>query len=207
MAATKHLPPSSTQHAKRTTFKSRSSKVAAPTKRTSSSSSKPKPQPMSSTATTKTTVTSNPESPFSANRTHIPTPYQTRVYAHLLCIPPGRVSTYASLARALGTSSPRAVGGALRTNPFAPEIPCHRVIASTGYVGGFIGEWEKAPSGFNQTLKLRLLREEGVEFDANGKLVSQDVWFDGPWDTSHTEGEIQTRIAAQADKAKQAKVE
>ncbi|KIV97123.1 hypothetical protein PV10_00911 [Exophiala mesophila] len=109
------------------------------------------------------------------------TEFQERVYAHLLAIPAGKVTTYANLARALN-SSPRAVGGALRCNPFAPEVPCHRVIASDGFVGGFKGDWEKAPSGINQTMKLRLLNDEGVHFTPEGKLiVNNDVWFDGPW--------------------------
>jgi methylated-DNA-[protein]-cysteine S-methyltransferase len=59
------------------------------------------------------------------------TDYQTRVYTLLQQIPEGRIASYASLAKALD-SSPRAVGGALRRNPFAPEVPCHRVIAATG---------------------------------------------------------------------------
>jgi O-6-methylguanine DNA methyltransferase len=59
------------------------------------------------------------------------TEYQERVYAALQQIPEGRITTYAALSKAL-SSSPRAVGGALRVNPFAPEIPCHRCIASTG---------------------------------------------------------------------------
>jgi methylated-DNA-[protein]-cysteine S-methyltransferase len=59
------------------------------------------------------------------------TAFQERVYTLLKQIPSGRVTTYAAMARALG-SSPRAVGGALRVNPFAPEVPCHRCIASTG---------------------------------------------------------------------------
>lgn len=58
-------------------------------------------------------------------------PHQERVYALLQQIPAGRVSSYAAIAKALD-SSPRAVGGALRKNPFAPEVPCHRCIASTG---------------------------------------------------------------------------
>jgi len=92
------------------------------------------------------------------------------------------VTTYGNLARALN-SSPRAVGGALRCNPFAPEVPCHRVIATDGFVGGFKGDWEKAPSGVNQSMKLDLLREEGVNFTPEGKLIVTDnVWFDGPWD-------------------------
>lgn len=59
------------------------------------------------------------------------TEYQTRVYTLLQQIPEGRITSYGALAKALN-SSPRAVGGALRSNPFAPEIPCHRCIASTG---------------------------------------------------------------------------
>ncbi|KAK8163414.1 6-O-methylguanine DNA methyltransferase [Phyllosticta citribraziliensis] len=103
--------------------------------------------------------------------------YQTRVYTLLLQIPSGRVTTYAALAKALH-SSPRAIGGALRNNPFAPEVPCHRCIASSGYVGGFKGDWEKTPSGQNQTSKLRLLEDEGVRFDANGMLVDQKLRWD-----------------------------
>ncbi|KKY24160.1 putative ring-2 like protein [Phaeomoniella chlamydospora] len=109
------------------------------------------------------------------------TEFQERVYAHLLLIPSGRVTSYAILAKAIG-SSPRAVGGALRCNPFAPEVPCHRVIAANGFVGGFKGDWEKAPSGINQAKKLELLHSEGVRFTDDGKLIgAEEVWFNGPW--------------------------
>lgn len=67
------------------------------------------------------------------------TPFQKRVYHLLNQIPEGQVTTYAALARALKTS-PRAVGNALRNNIFAPRIPCHRCVASTGYVNGYNGE-------------------------------------------------------------------
>lgn len=60
--------------------------------------------------------------------------YQTKVYDLLLQIPEGKITSYAAMAKALN-SSPRAVGGALRNNPFAPEVPCHRCIASTGVSG------------------------------------------------------------------------
>jgi len=62
------------------------------------------------------------------------TAYQERVYTALQQIPEGRVTTYAAMSKALN-SSPRAVGGALRVNPFCPEVPCHRCIASTGVSG------------------------------------------------------------------------
>jgi methylated-DNA-[protein]-cysteine S-methyltransferase len=65
------------------------------------------------------------------SKQQVVTKYQERVYTALQQIPEGRITSYAAMAKALG-SSPRAVGGALRVNPFAPEIPCHRCIASTG---------------------------------------------------------------------------
>jgi methylated-DNA-[protein]-cysteine S-methyltransferase len=110
---------------------------------------------------------------------------QQRVYALLVQIPAGKITSYATLAKVLNTS-PRAIGGALRNNPFAPEVPCHRVIAADGYVGGFKGDWEKAPSGINQTMKLELLKGEGVEFDGQGKLLTGGgkggaAWYEGPW--------------------------
>lgn len=95
-----------------------------------------------------------------------------RVYALLRQIPSGRVTTYKALSDAL-SSSPRAVGGALRNNPFAPEVPCHRVIASTGYIGGFQGDWRDAPSGINCEKKRKLLEGEGVLFDEKGMLIGE----------------------------------
>ncbi|KAF8535402.1 6-O-methylguanine DNA methyltransferase [Trichophaea hybrida] len=104
------------------------------------------------------------------------TPYQEKVYALLRQIPAGKVSTYKQLSDILD-SSPRAVGGALRKNPFAPEVPCHRVIASTGYIGGFMGDWEKVPSGVNCDKKLQLLKKEGVDFDERGMLKDKSrLW-------------------------------
>ncbi|KAF1913642.1 6-O-methylguanine DNA methyltransferase [Ampelomyces quisqualis] len=116
------------------------------------------------------------------SKQQVVTKYQERVYTALQQIPKGRITSYAAMAKAL-QSSPRAVGGALRVNPFAPEIPCHRCIANTGFVGGYMGDWENAPSGQNQTSKLKLLEEEGVTFDANGYLVDKSLW----WDEFNTE--------------------
>ncbi|KAK0101158.1 hypothetical protein ONS95_012862 [Cadophora gregata] len=104
------------------------------------------------------------------------TEYQERVYALLRQIPSGRVSSYAELSRAL-SSSPRAVGGALRRNPFAPEVPCHRIICAGGSIGGFKGEPQDAPSGINQAEKLRLLKSEGVLFDERGQLLDSTKWW------------------------------
>ncbi|KAK6346335.1 hypothetical protein TWF730_010661 [Orbilia blumenaviensis] len=106
------------------------------------------------------------------------TEYQKKVYALLLQIPPGKISTYAHLSAAL-SSSPRAVGNALRRNPYAPDVPCHRVIATTGYIGGFKGDWNDAPSGINIDLKMELLKGEGVTFDKNGFIEEKGrIWKD-----------------------------
>ena len=88
-------------------------------------------------------------------------PFAARVYAALKRIPPGQVITYAALARRVGCPSPRAVGQALRGNPFAPKVPCHRVIASDLTPGGFVGK----TSGTELRSKLRLLASEGVKFE------------------------------------------
>ncbi|TGO19157.1 hypothetical protein BTUL_0005g00030 [Botrytis tulipae] len=104
------------------------------------------------------------------------TDFQRKVYTLLLQIPAGKVSSYASLAKALSTA-PRAVGGALRRNPYAPQVPCHRIICADGAIGGFKGEAQNAPSGINQNEKLGLLKSEGVEFDENGQLKDEDRWW------------------------------
>lgn len=83
------------------------------------------------------------------------------VYEACRRIPEGKVSTYGEIAKALGKpGASRAVGQALRRNPYAPEVPCHRVVASTGKLHGFGGK-------FNNPEKARLLRSEGVEVRNN----------------------------------------
>lgn len=72
------------------------------------------------------------------------------------------------------------VGAAVRSNPFAPAVPCHRVIASTGFIGGFLGQWGKkdGPERSNCDTKLDLLAQEGVPFDLNGNLRSRSsIWL------------------------------
>jgi len=67
-------------------------------------------------------------------------------------------------------SSPRAVGNALRNNPFAPIVPCHRVVATGGLLGGFKGKIGPRDGEGHLTLqeKRALLRKEGVRFDGKG---------------------------------------
>ncbi|KGO37113.1 Winged helix-turn-helix transcription repressor DNA-binding [Penicillium expansum] len=99
------------------------------------------------------------------------TPYRRRVYRTLLSVPPGRWTTYSAMATYLGSSA-RAVGNAMRSNPFAPEVPCHRVLAADGSLGGYKGEWKvdghKGGGGFCEEKRLRL-EEEGVVF-LDGKV-------------------------------------
>ncbi len=94
------------------------------------------------------------------------TNFQRRVYDALLEIPRGRVTTYKIIAANLKCRSCRAVGQALKRNPFAPGVPCHRVISSDFTVGGFQGKMSGAPI----ERKLTLLAKEGIKFK-NGKLA------------------------------------
>ena len=108
---------------------------------------------------------SNSSKTESLKTVNSPSPFAAKVYAALEKVPPGRVITYADLGRRIGCHSPRAIGQALRANPFAPQVPCHRVIASDLTIGGFKGH----TSGQALAEKLRLLAAEGITFK-NGRL-------------------------------------
>jgi O-6-methylguanine DNA methyltransferase len=80
------------------------------------------------------------------------TDFERAVYAEMSAIPYGRTRSYAELATALGRPrASRAVGGASAANPLSLVIPCHRVIASDGRLGGYGGGLD---------LKARLLAME-----------------------------------------------
>src|SRR3989304_9724819 len=82
------------------------------------------------------------------------TAFQKAVYRATAKIPKGQTRTYAQIAEAIGRPrAARAVGNALNRNPFAPDVPCHRVVRSDGCLGGFASGPRK---------KKRLLRSEGV---------------------------------------------
>lgn len=86
------------------------------------------------------------------------TPFQRAVYALARAIPPGHTRTYGELARELGdVGLSRAVGQALGHNPFAPIVPCHRVLAAGNRPGGF-------SAGGGAITKLRMLAIEGARF-------------------------------------------
>lgn len=92
--------------------------------------------------------------------------FADKVYELCKQIPKGKISTYGAIAKALN-SSPRAVGQALRCNPYAPVVPCHRVVASTGKIGGFMGQVK----GREIERKIALLKSEGV-FVKDGEVES-----------------------------------
>lgn len=96
-----------------------------------------------------------------------PTPFEEKVYEATTCIPRGKVSTYRLIGKSIGCGSSQAIGQALRRNPHAPKVPCHRVISSNLTIGGFAGERD----GAEIQRKLKLLGDEGVHFDAEGKLI------------------------------------
>jgi methylated-DNA-[protein]-cysteine S-methyltransferase len=91
-----------------------------------------------------------------------PTIFEQKVFDLVRTIPAGKVSTYGDIAAALGMRSSQAIGQALRRNPFAPEVPCHRVICSSGKIGGFHGE----SAGPRIDQKLTMLRNEGIGLEA-----------------------------------------
>jgi methylated-DNA-[protein]-cysteine S-methyltransferase len=82
--------------------------------------------------------------------------FQKRVWAALCTIPPGETRSYADIARAIG-SAPRAVGGANGANPIPIVIPCHRVVAADGSLGGYSGGEGPATKRFLLDLESRAL--------------------------------------------------
>ncbi len=86
------------------------------------------------------------------------TKFQLAVWNEIAKIPFGETRTYKDLAIAIGKpSSSRAVANACGKNPYAPDIPCHRVIRSDGKLGGYSGK------GGVKTKK-QLLKLEGYRF-------------------------------------------
>lgn len=78
------------------------------------------------------------------------------------------------------------VGSALRNNPFAPFVPCHRIIASNMYIGGFFGEWGTGANarggqkntGLQCNRKMEMLAKEGVTFSVEGYLTDDSqLWI------------------------------
>ena len=86
------------------------------------------------------------------------THHQLGVWEAMQRIPAGSLRTYGELAREL-RSSARAVGGACGANPIPVVVPCHRVVAANGGIGGFMGARD---DGFELSIKRWLLGHEGA---------------------------------------------
>src|SRR6266571_5482669 len=90
-------------------------------------------------------------------------PMRLYVERALSQVPPGRVTTYGDIARALcDVRAARAVGELLATNRFPQDVPCHRVVMADGSLGGYAFGGAEA--------KARLLEREGVPIEA-GRVV------------------------------------
>ncbi|KAK0353426.1 hypothetical protein LTS16_005322 [Friedmanniomyces endolithicus] len=101
------------------------------------------------------------------------TPFRKQTLTLLCEIPPGRYSTYQAMSDHITKTShktcARAVGNAMRNNPFAPEVPCHRILAADGSLGGFGGHWGE--NGKFAQKKHDLLHDEGLMF-----IITAERW-------------------------------
>ena len=92
------------------------------------------------------------------------TPFHERVFDIVARIPYGRVTTYGWIARAIGAPrSARQVGWALHASHQRPDLPCHRVINSSGELSG---RWHWG----DPNVMRALLENEGVTFNANERV-------------------------------------
>ncbi|MFA6410722.1 MAG: MGMT family protein [Candidatus Buchananbacteria bacterium] len=87
--------------------------------------------------------------------------FKEQVFLKVKLVPPGQVTTYSFLAKALGKNKAyRAVGNTLNKNQFLVKIPCHRVVKSNGQVGGYAKGQKK---------KIEILKKEGLKIK-NGRI-------------------------------------
>lgn len=96
--------------------------------------------------------------------------FKERIYIWTNKIPKGKVATYgqlASLARYPGAA--RAVGMCMKTNPHAPQTPCHRVVAKDGSLTGY-------SMGKGLPTKRKLLESEGVRFIKDKVDLKKSLW-------------------------------
>ena len=89
----------------------------------------------------------------------------TRVYAKLLQVPEGKVTTYGDLAKAVGLENgQRVIGTIMKKNPFPGIVPCHRVVKSDGKIGGY---------AYGESVKSQMLSKEGIKIK-DGKVIDFD---------------------------------
>jgi methylated-DNA-protein-cysteine methyltransferase-like protein len=100
-------------------------------------------------------------------------PLYPRIYDIVRQIPPGKVATYGQVARIVGGCTPRMVGYAMAALNEGTDVPWQRVINAKGRISphGF---------GYGSALQRQILEEEGVEFDAEGRLDFERFGWLGP---------------------------
>ena len=87
---------------------------------------------------------------------------EEKIYKKLLDVPKGQITTYGELAKAVGLKNgQRVVGRVMNKNPYPVIIPCHRVVMSTGKIGGY---------AFGQDIKVKMLSDEGIKI-LDGKII------------------------------------
>ncbi len=96
--------------------------------------------------------------------------FEEMVWDALKKIPKGKVTTYKEIGDYLNTKSYRLIGKIVGKNPYAPKVPCHRVVKSDGTIGGYTH-----PKGVKR--KIELLKEEGIEVKDNKIVDFKDVLF------------------------------
>ena len=93
---------------------------------------------------------------------------EDRVYKKLLEVPPGMVTTYGELAKAVGLKNgQRVIGRIMNKNPYPVIIPCHRVIKSNGQIGGY---------AWGEKIKTNMLSKEGMKIK-NGKIIDLETIY------------------------------
>lgn len=92
-----------------------------------------------------------------------------KVYGMLARVPKGKVTTYGELAKAVGLKNgQRIIGNMMNKNPYPAIIPCHRVVMSTGHIGGY---------AYGEDVKTNMLAVEGVDIDNNRIKDMESVMY------------------------------
>ena len=89
-------------------------------------------------------------------------------YELLSQIPKGKITTYKEVAKKMNSKAYRAIGSLIGKNPNAPKVPCHRVVASNGDLGGY---------AFGLDKKIELLKVENIEIKNNKVVNFQEKIF------------------------------
>lgn len=87
---------------------------------------------------------------------------EQRIYKKLLEVPKGKVTTYGELSKAVGIKNgQRYIGNVMNKNPYPAIVPCHRVVKSTGQIGGY---------AYGEHIKTKMLNDEGIQIK-DGKIL------------------------------------